>query len=93
MVDIWPQSLRTATSIPLCSPVPMVMLQGADGVMPYNDDNSVFAGGLDPEWITFQQQVVHLLREHAHGRCRGPASFYAWEFEKDGREVRVWVDG
>jgi hypothetical protein len=47
-LDTWLQSLRTATSILLRSPVPMVMLWGEDGVMLYNDAYSVFAGGRHP---------------------------------------------
>ncbi len=47
-VEGWPQSLKTATAIVLRSPVPMVMLWGADGIMLYNDGYSVFAGGRHP---------------------------------------------
>ena len=44
----WPQSLKTAVSIVLSSPVPIVMLWGEDGIMIYNDAYSVFAGGRHP---------------------------------------------
>ena len=44
----WPQSLKTATGLMLMSPVPMVMLWGADGYMIYNDGYSVFAGKRHP---------------------------------------------
>ena len=47
-IGSWPQSLRTATALLLHSPVPMVMLWGADGVMLYNDAYSVFAGARHP---------------------------------------------
>ena len=33
----WPQSLKTAVSMVLLSPVPIVMLWGDDGIMIYND--------------------------------------------------------
>lgn len=49
--DAWPQSLKTATSLLLRSPVPMVMLWGADGIMLYNDAYSVFAGGRHPDLL------------------------------------------
>ncbi|MET0182185.1 MAG: PAS domain-containing protein, partial [Caulobacterales bacterium] len=50
-LDSWPQSLRTATSLILQSPVPIVMLWGPEGVMIYNDAYSVFAGGRHPELL------------------------------------------
>jgi len=50
-IERWPQSLKTATSILLRSPVPMVMLWDEDGVMLYNDAYSVFAGGRHPNLL------------------------------------------
>jgi PAS domain S-box-containing protein len=47
----WPQSLKTATSLLLRSPVPMAMLWGEDGIMLYNDPYSVFAGGRHPQLL------------------------------------------
>ncbi|HEX5417250.1 MAG TPA: PAS domain-containing protein, partial [Chloroflexota bacterium] len=47
----WPQSLKTAVDILLQSPVPIVMLWGADGVMIYNDAYSVFAGLRHPSLL------------------------------------------
>lgn len=47
-IENWPQSLKTATSLILQSPVPIVMLWGPDGVMIYNDAYSVFAGARHP---------------------------------------------
>jgi PAS domain S-box-containing protein len=50
-VELWPQSLKTATGLVLRSPVPMVLLWGQDGIMLYNDAYSVFAGGRHPEHL------------------------------------------
>ena len=47
-VESWPSCLKTATSILLQSPVPIVMLWGEQGVMIYNDAYSVFAGHRHP---------------------------------------------
>jgi PAS domain S-box-containing protein len=47
----WPQSLRTATSMLLLSPVPIVLLWGEKGIMIYNDAYSVFAGGRHPQLL------------------------------------------
>lgn len=47
-VSTWPQSLKTAVSLLIQSPVPIVMLWGEQGVMIYNDAYSVFAGARHP---------------------------------------------
>ena len=47
-ISAWPRSLKTATSILLHSPVPIVMLWGEEGRMIYNDAYSVFAGKRHP---------------------------------------------
>lgn len=44
----WPQSLKTAISLMLQSPVPIVSLWNDDGVMMYNDAYSKFAGRRHP---------------------------------------------
>ncbi|OAN58799.1 sensor histidine kinase [Sphingomonas sp. TDK1] len=44
----WPQSLKSVTQMLLLSPVPIVLLWGADGVMIYNDAYSEFAGSRHP---------------------------------------------
>ena len=48
---VWPQSLKTTTETLLRSPVPIVLLWGADGFMIYNDAYSVFAGGRHPQLL------------------------------------------
>ncbi|MFW8644891.1 PAS domain-containing protein [Rhizobium beringeri] len=50
-LDLWPQSLKTATNMLLLSPVPIVLLWGQDGVMIYNDAYSVFAGSRHPDLL------------------------------------------
>lgn len=47
-VESWAQCLKTATSLLLQSPVPIVMLWHEEGVMIYNDAYSVFAGHRHP---------------------------------------------
>ncbi len=47
----WPQSLKTVTDTLLWSPVPIVLLWGADGVMIYNDAYSGFAGARHPRLL------------------------------------------
>lgn len=44
----WPPHLKSAIALILRSPIPIVTLWGADGVMIYNDAYSVFAGGRHP---------------------------------------------
>lgn len=43
-----------------------------------------------PQPLVPQDLVRHNCINHRHGRSGG---LYAWEFEKDGRELRVRVDG
>ncbi|MDB5723318.1 MAG: histidine kinase, partial [Novosphingobium sp.] len=50
-LDCWPQSLKTVAHTLLLSPVPIVLLWGAEGVMIYNDAYSVFAGGRHPQLL------------------------------------------
>ena len=47
----WSSSLKTAVTIVLNSPMPIVMLWGSDGIMIYNDAYSVFAGGRHPRLL------------------------------------------
>ena len=50
-IEAWPQSLRTTVGLILRSPVPIVTLWGADGIMIYNDAYSGFAGGRHPRLL------------------------------------------
>jgi len=50
-IESWSSSLKSALSLILPSPVPIVMLWGEDGIMLYNDAYSVFAGGRHPELL------------------------------------------
>ena len=50
-IEAWPQSLRTTVGTLLLSPVPIVLLWGADGIMIYNDAYSGFAGGRHPRLL------------------------------------------
>ena len=47
-ISTWPPTLATSVDILLLSPVPMVILWGAEGVMIYNDAYSGFAGSRHP---------------------------------------------
>ncbi len=50
-IDGWPQSLKTTVGLMLHSPVPLVLLWGADGIMLYNDAYSIFAGNRHPSLL------------------------------------------
>jgi PAS domain S-box-containing protein len=47
----WADAVKVTTTTILQSPVPIVTLWGADGVMIYNDAYSVFAGGRHPQLL------------------------------------------
>jgi PAS domain S-box-containing protein len=50
-IENWPQPLKSTVGLMVQSPVPMVLLWGADGYMIYNDAYSRFAGGRHPELL------------------------------------------
>lgn len=70
----WPASLRTATSMVLASPAPMVMAWGSEARLIYNDGYALFAGDrhpglfgmnvLDawPEVAAFNAEILRLTR-------------------------------
>ncbi|MGI4984887.1 MAG: PAS domain S-box protein [Janthinobacterium lividum] len=50
-LSAWPGYLKTTVALVLRSPVPIVTLWGADGVMIYNESYSAFAGGRHPRLL------------------------------------------
>jgi PAS domain S-box-containing protein len=99
-IDHWPQSLKSATMLLLLSPVPIVMLWGADGYMIYNDSYSVFAGGRHPallgskvregwpEVAAFNDNVLKV------GLSGGTLSFKDQELmlDRTGKLEQVWMN-
>ena len=96
----WPQSLKTATALLLRSPVPMVMLWGAEGVMLYNDAYSAFAGGRHPQllgsnvregWPEVADFNDHVMRV---GLAGGTLRYQDQELtlHRHGRPEQVWMD-
>ncbi|WP_253189186.1 PAS domain S-box protein [Brevundimonas sp. LM2] len=99
-IDLWPQSLRTATALLVASPVPMVMLWGPAGVMIYNDAYSVFAGGRHPQLLgsnvregwpevaDFNDNVMKV------GLAGGTLAYRDQELtlHRHGRPEQVWMD-
>lgn len=96
----WPQSLRTVTALLLRSPVPIVMLWGADGVMLYNDAYSTFAGGRHPQllgskvregWPEVADFNDHVMRI---GLAGGTLHYHDQELTllRHGQPERVWMD-
>jgi PAS domain S-box-containing protein len=50
-IEAWPQSLKSAIDIVTSSPVPMVLLWGANGILIYNDGYAAFAGSRHPKLL------------------------------------------
>jgi PAS domain S-box-containing protein len=87
-------------SVVLCSPVPMVLLWGENGVMLYNDAYSQFAGGRHPELLgskvregwpevaEFNDNVMKV------GLAGGTLSYRDQELTlfRHGRPEQVWMD-
>ncbi len=99
-IDQWPETLKTAVGLAVRSPVPMVVLWGADGVMIYNDGYSVFAGRRHPlllgskvregwpEVATFNDNVMRT------GLAGGTLAYKDQELTlyRHGRAERVWMN-
>src|SRR6201996_755036 len=97
----WPISLRSAVSIVVRSPVSMVMLWGADGVMIYNDAYSIFAGGRHPDllgqkvlsggWPEVAEFNANVLKV---GLAGGKLAYRDQELtlHRSGRPEQVWMD-
>jgi PAS domain S-box-containing protein len=99
-IEGWPQSVKSATALMLRSPVPMVMLWGADGVMLYNDAYSVFAGGRHPRllgsrvregWPEVADFNDHVMRV---GLAGGTLAYRDQELtlHRHGRPEQVWMN-
>jgi len=99
-IDTWPQSLKSALSLLLLSPVPIVMLWGEDGVMLYNDSYSVFAGGRHPEllgskvregWAEVADFNDNVMRV---GLAGGTLAYRDQELtlHRHGRPEQVWMN-
>ncbi|GGB36219.1 histidine kinase [Sphingomonas metalli] len=99
-IECWPVSLRTATSLLLRSPVPIVMLWGVDGIMLYNDSYSVFAGGRHPQllgskvregWVEVADFNDHVMKV---GLAGGTLQYRDQELtlHRHGRPEQVWMN-
>ncbi|KQM35842.1 ATP-binding protein [Sphingomonas sp. Leaf10] len=96
----WPQSLRTTLALALRSPVPIVLLWGAEGVMLYNDAYSVFAHARHPsllganvrdgwpEVTAFNDHVMQVVLAGGTLRYRDQELTLA----RSGRPEQVWMD-
>ncbi|MGN7159830.1 ATP-binding protein [Sphingomonas sp. SAFR-052] len=99
-IEHWPQSLRTALALALRSPVPIVLLWGAEGVMLYNDAYSVFADARHPhllgsnvrqgwpEVAAFNDHVMQVVLAGGTLRYRDQELTLA----RSGRPEQVWMD-
>ncbi|WP_415837142.1 PAS domain S-box protein [Sphingomonas sp. IC4-52] len=99
-ISAWPPSLRTATSILLRSPVPIVMLWGEEGIMLYNDSYSLFAGGNHPQllgsrvregWLEVADFNDHVMKV---GLAGGTLRYRDQELTlyRNGVAEPVWMD-
>jgi len=99
-MDLWPQSLRTTISIMLRSPIPMVLLWGADGIMIYNDAYTIFAGGRHPRlfgskvlegWAEVADFNANVMRV---GMAGGTLSYRDQELTlyRNGVPEQVWMN-
>ena len=96
----WPPYLKSIVGMLARSPVPMVLLWGADGIMIYNDTYAVIAGGRHPRclgskardsWPEIRDFNDRVLRTCLAG---GTLSFVdqLLTLERNGRPEQVWLD-
>ncbi|RKG85539.1 PAS domain-containing hybrid sensor histidine kinase/response regulator [Corallococcus terminator] len=96
----WSDALRTTVGLVLSSPVPLVLLWGADGVLLYNDAFSVVAGGRHPgllgrpaleAWPEMAELNRHVLATVFAG---GTVSFRdePMVLSRHGAPEDVWMD-
>jgi PAS domain S-box-containing protein len=99
-ITSWPGYLRTTISTILRSPVPIVTLWNADGVMIYNDAYSGFAGARHPRllgsrvregWPEAADFNDNVMKTALDG---GTLSYREREFTlfRNGRAEQVWLD-
>lgn len=99
-ISDWPQSLKTATNLLLLSPVPIVLLWGADGVMIYNQAYSGFAGGRHPQilgskvlegWPEVADFNANVMKV---GLAGGTLAYASQELilDRSGQPEQMWAD-
>ncbi|QBX38097.1 PAS domain S-box protein [Brevundimonas sp. S30B] len=99
-VETWPTALRTAASLILAAPIPMVLLWGEEGVMIYNDAYSALAGARHPGLLGSNVREgwpeVAAFNDHVMtvGLSGETLSLKDQEFTlfREGRAEQVWFD-
>lgn len=99
-IDGWPQSLKSTVSLILRSPVPMVTLWGADGIMIYNDAYSVFADRRHPKLLGSKVREgwpeVAAFNDHVMkvGLAGGTLAYRDQELTlyRSGKAEQVWMN-
>jgi len=100
-IDGWPASLRSAIALVLRSPVPIVTLWGADGIMIYNDGYSAFAGGRHPDlfgskvregWPEVADFNDNIMKLGLAGQTLAYRDFPLTLFRHGGRPEQVWLN-
>jgi PAS domain S-box-containing protein len=99
-LSAWPQSLKSVTQTLLHSPVPIVLLWGADGIMIYNDAYSVFAGGRHPRllgskvrdgWAEIADFNDNVMKVGLSGRTLAYKD-QELTLHRNGRPEQVWMN-
>jgi PAS domain S-box-containing protein len=96
----WPQSLKTITNFLIQSPIPIVLLWGADGNMIFNDAYSVFAGDRYPEklgakvleaWPEVAAFNANVMRVGMAGKTLAYQD-QELTLHRNGRAEQVWMN-
>jgi PAS domain S-box-containing protein len=99
-MDSWPAHLKTTVGLILRSPVPLITLWGADGVMIYNDAYAAFAAARHPDilgckvregWLEVAEFNDHVMKV---GLAGGTLAYRDQELTlyRSNRPEQVWMD-
>lgn len=97
----WPPTRRSAISLVLRSPIPMVTLWGEDGFMIYNDAYSAFAGERHPAlfgskvregWPEVADFNDNILKVVLAGDTLAYREFPLTLYRRGGQAEQVWLD-
>ncbi|PZU12642.1 MAG: histidine kinase [Sphingobium sp.] len=99
-IDGWPVELRAGVQTILSSPVPMVLLWGAEGLLIYNEGYAAVCGPRHPDALggklldVWPEARDFNARVIAAGLAGEALSFHAQELElwRQGRPEKVWMD-
>ncbi len=100
-IESWPAGFKSAIALILRSPVPIVTLWGADGVMIYNDGYSAFAGDRHPNlfgskvregWPEVADFNDNIMKVGLAGETVAYRDFPMTLYRHGGKPEQIWLN-